>query len=225
MRAGARREGAQDEQEPGQRGGPRGDDWAVRRRCGLTRAGALKPSPPLRPPPQKGRRRCDRRRCQCCRCCTRPSRPHLWVLLAPLLCLLACRTDALRYTLATGTSPGQDLSLSLDRVNSSRNFTNKLWNAGKFVLFNLDKVSGGCAPVASPAACACAPRRALLDAPQHRQVGSLQPRKERNDAAAGRAAFCCCLAVVCQSCQQMDSSVAEPATEEGLDISLASHPT
>jgi valyl-tRNA synthetase len=32
------------------------------------------------------------------------------------------------------------LPCSLDRVNSSRNFTNKLWNAGKFVLFNLDKV-------------------------------------------------------------------------------------
>ncbi|KAL4422888.1 hypothetical protein ABPG75_009085 [Micractinium tetrahymenae] len=47
--------------------------------------------------------------------------------------------DALRFTLATGTSPGQDLNLSLDRVNSSRNFTNKLWNAGKFVLFNLEK--------------------------------------------------------------------------------------
>ena len=50
--------------------------------------------------------------------------------------------DALRFTLATGTSPGQDISLSLERVNASRNFTNKLWNAGKFVLFNLpeDKV-------------------------------------------------------------------------------------
>ncbi|KAL4517680.1 hypothetical protein Ndes2526A_g02065 [Nannochloris sp. 'desiccata'] len=47
--------------------------------------------------------------------------------------------DALRYTLATGTSPGQDLNLSLDRVNGSRNFTNKLWNAGKFVLFALDQ--------------------------------------------------------------------------------------
>lgn len=50
------------------------------------------------------------------------------------------RTDALRFTLATGTSPGQDLNLSLDRVNAARNFTNKLWNAGKFILFNLDKV-------------------------------------------------------------------------------------
>lgn len=47
--------------------------------------------------------------------------------------------DALRFTLATGTSPGQDLNLSLDRVNSSRNFTNKLWNAGKFVLYALEQ--------------------------------------------------------------------------------------
>ncbi|GLC34463.1 hypothetical protein PLESTB_000726300 [Pleodorina starrii] len=50
-------------------------------------------------------------------------------------------TDALRFTLATGTGVGQDLNLSLERVTASRNFTNKMWNAGKFVLFNLDKVS------------------------------------------------------------------------------------
>lgn len=49
--------------------------------------------------------------------------------------------DALRYTLATGTSPGQDLNLSLDRVNGARNFTNKLWNAGKFVLFALEQAN------------------------------------------------------------------------------------
>lgn len=40
----------------------------------------------------------------------------------------------------TGTAAGQDLNLSLDRVNSNRNFGNKLWNAGKFVLFQLEKV-------------------------------------------------------------------------------------
>ena len=39
-----------------------------------------------------------------------------------------------------GTTAGQDLNLSLDRVNSNRNFTNKLWNAGKFILFQLDGV-------------------------------------------------------------------------------------
>ena len=51
--------------------------------------------------------------------------------------------DALRYTLATGTSPGQDLNLSLDRVNGSRNFTNKIWNVAKFVLFALEQASVG----------------------------------------------------------------------------------
>ena len=65
---------------------------------------------------------------------------HVPLKPPPAPCRL--RTDALRFTLATGTSPGQDLNLSLDRVNSARNFTNKLWNAGKFVLFNLEKVGG-----------------------------------------------------------------------------------
>ena len=46
-------------------------------------------------------------------------------------------TDALRYTLATGTSVGQDLNLSMDRVDASRNFTNKIWNASRFVLSQL----------------------------------------------------------------------------------------
>ena len=47
--------------------------------------------------------------------------------------------DALRFSLATGTSPGQDLNLSLDKVNGSRNFTNKVWNVAKFVLFSLEQ--------------------------------------------------------------------------------------
>ncbi|EFJ41521.1 hypothetical protein VOLCADRAFT_107675 [Volvox carteri f. nagariensis] len=58
----------------------------------------------------------------------------------PLDTIAQYGTDALRFTLATGTTVGQDLNLSLERVTASRNFTNKLWNAGKFVLFNLDKV-------------------------------------------------------------------------------------
>lgn len=47
-------------------------------------------------------------------------------------------TDALRFTLATGTSPGQDLNLSMDRVKASRNLLNKIWNAAKFVRFSID---------------------------------------------------------------------------------------
>eukprot|EP00252_Welwitschia_mirabilis_P012498 TRINITY_DN2758_c0_g1_i6.p1 TRINITY_DN2758_c0_g1~~TRINITY_DN2758_c0_g1_i6.p1 ORF type:complete len:667 (-),score=138.56 TRINITY_DN2758_c0_g1_i6:304-2304(-) len=46
-------------------------------------------------------------------------------------------TDALRFTLATGTTPGQDLNLSAERLLSNKAFTNKLWNAGKYILQNL----------------------------------------------------------------------------------------
>ncbi|XP_038981960.1 valine--tRNA ligase, chloroplastic/mitochondrial 2 isoform X2 [Phoenix dactylifera] len=45
-------------------------------------------------------------------------------------------TDALRFTLSLGTA-GQDLNLSTERLTSNKAFTNKLWNAGKFVLQNL----------------------------------------------------------------------------------------
>lgn len=46
-------------------------------------------------------------------------------------------TDALRFTLLTGSSPGNDMNLSLDRVASNRNFSNKIWNATRFVVGNL----------------------------------------------------------------------------------------
>ena len=45
--------------------------------------------------------------------------------------------DALRFTLATGNSPGNDMRFSDDRVKASRNFANKLWNAARFVLMYL----------------------------------------------------------------------------------------
>ncbi|HAS74420.1 MAG TPA: valine--tRNA ligase [Clostridiales bacterium UBA8960] len=46
--------------------------------------------------------------------------------------------DALRFMLATGNSPGNDLKFQLERVESSRNFANKLWNASRFVIMGLD---------------------------------------------------------------------------------------
>ena len=45
--------------------------------------------------------------------------------------------DALRFSLATGNSPGNDMRYIPERVESSRNFANKLWNAARFVLMNL----------------------------------------------------------------------------------------
>ena len=45
--------------------------------------------------------------------------------------------DALRFTLATGNSPGNDMRFYTERVEASRNFANKIWNASRFVLMNL----------------------------------------------------------------------------------------
>ena len=46
--------------------------------------------------------------------------------------------DALRFTLATGNSPGNDMRYYEERVEASRNFANKIWNASRFLLMNLD---------------------------------------------------------------------------------------
>ena len=46
--------------------------------------------------------------------------------------------DALRFTLATGNAPGNDMRFYWERVESSRNFANKIWNAARFVLMNLE---------------------------------------------------------------------------------------
>lgn len=45
--------------------------------------------------------------------------------------------DALRFTLATGNSPGNDMRFSTEKVEASRNFANKIWNATRFTLMNL----------------------------------------------------------------------------------------
>jgi valyl-tRNA synthetase len=49
-------------------------------------------------------------------------------------------TDALRFTLLVGSSPGNDMSLSVKRVEANRNFANKIWNVGRFVINAIDGV-------------------------------------------------------------------------------------
>lgn len=48
--------------------------------------------------------------------------------------------DALRFTLATGNTPGHDMRFHMERVESSRNFANKMWNASRFILMNMEKI-------------------------------------------------------------------------------------
>jgi valyl-tRNA synthetase len=50
-------------------------------------------------------------------------------------------TDALRFTLLVGSSAGNDINLSVKKVEANRNFANKLWNAGRFIIGAIDKVT------------------------------------------------------------------------------------
>ncbi|MAT99612.1 MAG: valine--tRNA ligase, partial [Anaerolineaceae bacterium] len=50
-------------------------------------------------------------------------------------------TDALRFTLLTSGTPGNDLNLALSKVESNRNFANKIWNTARFITANLDKAT------------------------------------------------------------------------------------
>ncbi|MCC6166245.1 MAG: valine--tRNA ligase [Caldilineaceae bacterium] len=57
--------------------------------------------------------------------------------LDPLELINDYGSDALRFTLITGGTPGNDMKLSTTRVEASRNFANKIWNAARFVIMNL----------------------------------------------------------------------------------------
>lgn len=47
--------------------------------------------------------------------------------------------DALRFTLATGNTPGNDMRFHMEKVEASRNFANKIWNATRFILMNMEQ--------------------------------------------------------------------------------------
>ena len=80
-------------------------------------------------------------------------------------------TDALRFALAVMAAPGTDIALSEDRILSYRAFANKIWNAARFLFFNLEKIEARgitLEEVASPDARAAAPyavagQKALVD--------------------------------------------------------------
>jgi valyl-tRNA synthetase len=52
-------------------------------------------------------------------------------------------TDALRFTLATSSSPGNDMKLVPERIIGNRNFANKIWNASRFVLMTTSEIGSG----------------------------------------------------------------------------------
>ncbi len=63
-------------------------------------------------------------------------------VLNPIDTLEQYGTDAMRFALSTGTSPGNDIKLSASRLEAGRNFANKLWNATRFVVRSIKSYKG-----------------------------------------------------------------------------------
>jgi len=56
-------------------------------------------------------------------------------------------TDALRFTLATSSTPGNDMKLVPERIEGNRNFANKIWNASRFVMTATSEIAAGVPPI------------------------------------------------------------------------------
>ncbi len=61
----------------------------------------------------------------------------------PLVIIDRIGADALRYTLLTSSAPGSDMNLDPRRLEGARNFANKIWNAARFVVTNLEEFTSG----------------------------------------------------------------------------------
>jgi valyl-tRNA synthetase len=79
------------------------------------------------------------------------------------LCLIdQIGADALRYTLLTSSTPGNDMNLDPRRLEGARNFANKMWNAARFVVTNLEEAETG-----GPLACLSLPDRWIVSRLNH----------------------------------------------------------
>ena len=57
----------------------------------------------------------------------------------PLIIMDELGTDALRFTLLVGSAPGNDMSISVKKIEANRNFANKVWNIGRFIIGTLER--------------------------------------------------------------------------------------
>jgi valyl-tRNA synthetase len=68
-------------------------------------------------------------------------------VIDPLIVMDEYGTDALRFTLLVGSTPGNDTNVGLKKVESNRNFANKLWNVGRFVISAINSLTPPSAPL------------------------------------------------------------------------------
>ncbi|MGE5073950.1 MAG: valine--tRNA ligase, partial [Anaerolineae bacterium] len=87
-------------------------------------------------------------------------------VIDPLTVMDELGTDALRFTLLVGATPGNDMSLSVKKVEANRNFANKVWNVGRFVISAI----GALEPVELPTG-----EESRLDRPATPPVAGLSP--------------------------------------------------
>jgi valyl-tRNA synthetase len=64
-------------------------------------------------------------------------------VIDPLIVMDEFGTDALRFTLLVGSTPGNDTNVGIKKVEANRNFANKIWNAGRFVINAIDSLENG----------------------------------------------------------------------------------
>jgi valyl-tRNA synthetase len=67
-------------------------------------------------------------------------------VIDPLQVMDELGTDALRFTLLVGSTPGNDMNLAVSKVEANRNFANKVWNAGRFVINAVSTLTPGPSP-------------------------------------------------------------------------------
>jgi valyl-tRNA synthetase len=71
-------------------------------------------------------------------------------VIDPLVVMDELGTDALRFTLLVGSSPGNDTNLSVKKVEANRNFANKIWNASRFVVTAIHSLTPGTQATSEP---------------------------------------------------------------------------
>ena len=84
--------------------------------------------------------------------------------------------DALRFMLTTGITPGNDMRFKEDKLESSRNFANKLWNASRFVIMNLQDEDGNFKELAKCCGDCCGMALSLIHIYHHRSRSKLHSR-------------------------------------------------